>query len=148
MSSVQTLADGRAIEQLRRAMRDVARLTLAETAASRMEAARVVRAGADELALALAGWNGALQRDDPDPAIFGLAGAHVVRSESRHKAALLDEKIAEQRCDEAAAALARAEARLEGSRMVSQAVERDYHRSREERVAREAEDAFGRRRRA
>jgi hypothetical protein len=148
MNSARALANGRAVERLRHAMRDVARLKLAEAAVSRAEAEKVAVARAEDLAVALTGWNEVLKRRDPDPAIFGLAGAHVVRSESRHKAAVLDEKIVRQQCEEARAALAQAEARLEGSRMVSQEAKRDYDRSRDEQVAREAEDAFGRRRRA
>lgn len=148
MGSAQILADGRAVEQLRRAMRDIARIQLAGARMSQIEAERMASQKGDDLSAALVGWNDALQRREPDPVLFGLAGNYVVRSEVQHKAALLDEKIAEQQCAEAASVLARAEAHLESSRMISARVKLDFDRSREEQAAREAEDAFGRRRRA
>jgi len=142
------LAQARAVERLREALRDAARLDLAATRRALDAAERTAGAAADDLGAALGGWNAALARRRPDPGLFGLAGAEVVRAEARRKAALLDEKIAHQRCAEAVEGLARADARLEGARMVGRAARRDHDRAREEQAAREAEDAFIRRRRA
>lgn len=142
------LAQAQAVERLREALRDAARLDLvaARQALDATEAA--ARGAADDLAAALAGWNDALARRRPDPRLFGLAGAGVVRAEARRKAALLDAKIARRRCADAAEGLAGADARLEGAGLVGRAARRDHDRARDEQGAREAEDAFIRRRRA
>lgn len=123
-------------------MRDAERLRLAEAAAVLAEAERIAAARSDDLAQAVANWGEVLARPKPDPGIFGLAGAGVVRSEADRKAAVLDGKIALQRCEEAEGSLARAEARREGAGMIRAAVQRERERGREAHAAREAEDAF------
>lgn len=142
MASSRNLGDVIAVERLRRAMRDAERLRLAQTAAALAEAERIAAARSDDLAQAVANWGEVLARAKPDPGIFGLAGAGVVRREADHKAAVLDGKIALQRCEEAEGSLARAEARRQGARMIRAAVQRERERGREVQAAREAEDAF------
>lgn len=142
MASSRDLGDVIAVERLRRAMRDAERLRLAEAAAALAEAERIAAARSDDLAQAVANWSETLARPKPDPGIFGLAGAGVLGSEADHKAAMLDGKIALQRCQEAEGSLARAEARREGAGMIRAAIQRERERGREAQAAREAEDAF------
>lgn len=142
MAPSRALGDVIAVERLRRAMRDAARLRLAEAGTVLAEAERIAAARSDDLAATVANWGEALARPKPDPGLFGLAGASVVRSEANHKAAVLDGKIALQRREEAERSLARAEARREGAGMIRAAVQRERERRREADAAREAEDAF------
>lgn len=148
MTPARFLSDVRTVERLRQAMRDVARLDLIQTGAALAEADRVTVARSEDLTEAVATWNDALGRPSPDPALFGLAGASVIRSEARYKAAVLDGKIAAQRRDDAATGLARAEAQLEGARMMRDAARRGRDNSLEARAGQQAEDAFLSRRRA
>ncbi len=142
MAAARTLADARTVGQLRAALRDAARLELAASRATAERAEQAVETGAEQLAGAMADWGEALGRTRPDPFIVRLAGAQVVRAEVRHKAALLDQKIARNACDDAALGLAGAEARLEGARMIARTASRAHDRDREERAARETEDTF------
>lgn len=142
MPPSQLLADVRAVERLRQAMRDAARMDLTQSAAALAEAERTVTARSEDLGASVVGWNEVLARRHPDPALFGLAGAGVVRAETNHKAALLDSKIAQQRRNEAATILAGAEARLEGARMIRDSAQRDRDHVYETRAGQQAEDAF------
>lgn len=142
MAASQLLADVRAVQRLRQAMRDAARMDLSRSAAALVEAERIVAARSDDLSASVAGWNEVLARRNPDPALFGLAGAGVVRCEANHKAAVLDGKIAQQRRNDAAASLAGAEARLEGARMIRDSAQRARDHANEMRAGQQAEDAF------
>ena len=136
------LDDVRAVERLRQAMRNAARLALSQSAVAMAEAERTVAARSKDLEAAVDGWNEVLARSNPDPALFGLAGADVVRCETNHKAAVLDHKIAQQRRNEAATSLAGAEARLEGASMIRHAAQRDRDHLRRARAGQDAEEAF------
>lgn len=142
MATAQLLADVRAVHQLRQAMRDAARMDLSQSAAALAEAERVAAARSDDLGASVAGWNEVLARRNPDPAVFGLAGAGVVRCEANHKAAVLDGKIAQLRRNDAAATLADAEGRLEGARMIRDRAQRGWDHANEMRAGQQAEDAF------
>lgn len=148
MTPSRFLSDVRTVERLRQAMRDAARLDLIQTGAALTEADRVTAARSKDLTEAVGTWTEALERRSPDPALFGLAGASVVRSEAIYKAAVLDGKIAVQRRDDAATGLARAEAQLEGVRMIRDTARRSLDSSLEARAGQQAEDAFLSRRRA
>lgn len=142
MAASQNLADVRAVQNLRQAMRDAARMDLSQSAAALAEAERIVAARSDDLGASVSGWNEVLARRNPDPALFGLVGAGVVRAEANQRAAVLDGKIAEQRRNDAAATLAGAEARLEGARMIRDSAQRSRDHANEMRVGQQAEDAF------